>query len=107
MNYICIDVAESGILIYCTITISGALQFARSEGLIPAPEPTHAIAATIREALRCKETGESKVILMAMCGHGHFDLSSYDKYLQGGLVDLSFSEEKIKASLAKIPQPLF
>lgn len=84
----------------------GAIQFARSEGLIPAPEPTHAIAATIREALRCKETGESKVILMAMCGHGHFDLSSYDKYLQGSMVDLSFSEEKIKASLAKIPQPV-
>lgn len=84
----------------------GAIQFARSEGLIPAPEPTHAIAATIREALRCKETGESKVILMAMCGHGHFDLSSYDKYLQGSLVDLSFSEEKIKASLAKIPRPV-
>ncbi|KAM3337725.1 tryptophan synthase beta chain 2 [Capsicum galapagoense] len=89
-----------------TECFEGAIQFARSEGLIPAPEPTHAIAATIREALRCKETGESKVILMAMCGHGHFDLSSYDKYLQGSLVDLSFSEEKIKASLAKIPQPV-
>lgn len=87
-----------------TECFQGAIQFARSEGLIPAPEPTHAIAAAIREALHCKETGESKVILMAMCGHGHFDLSSYDKFLQGNLVDLSFNEEKIQASLAKIPQ---
>lgn len=87
------------------LVYSGAMQFARSEGLIPAPEPAHAIAATIREALRCRETGESKVILMAMCGHGHFDLPAYEKYLQGDLVDLSFSEEKIKAALAKIPQP--
>ncbi|KAL0332285.1 UNVERIFIED_CONTAM: Tryptophan synthase beta chain 2 [Sesamum calycinum] len=87
-----------------TECFAGAVQFARSEGLIPAPEPTHAIAATIREALHCRETGESKVILMAMCGHGHFDLPAYEKYLQGDLVDLSFSEEKIKESLAKIPQ---
>lgn len=82
----------------------GAIQFARTEGLIPAPEPTHAIAATIREALKCRETGEAKVILTAMCGHGHFDLPAYEKYLQGSMVDLSFSEEKIKASLANIPQ---
>lgn len=82
---------------------SGAIKFARTEGIIPAPEPTHAIAATIQEALRCKESGEAKVILTAMCGHGHFDLASYEKYLQGKLVDLSFEEEKIQASLAKIP----
>nr|GEX61660.1 tryptophan synthase beta chain 2 [Tanacetum cinerariifolium] len=87
-----------------TETYAGAIKFARSEGLIPAPEPTHAIAATIREALHCKESGESKVILMAMCGHGHFDLPAYEKYLQGAMVDLSFSEDKIQASLANIPQ---
>ncbi|KAM0022515.1 putative hydro-lyase [Helianthus debilis subsp. tardiflorus] len=81
----------------------GAIQFARSEGLIPAPEPTHVIAAAIREALHCKESGESKVILMAMCGHGHFDLPAYEKYLQGEMVDLSFSEDKIQASLANVP----
>ncbi|XP_074287343.1 uncharacterized protein LOC141612462 [Silene latifolia] len=86
-----------------TECFQGAIQFARSEGLIPAPEPTHAIAAAIREALHCKETGESKVILMAMCGHGHFDLPSYDKFLQGNLVDLSFSEERIRDSLSRIP----
>ncbi|XP_047318151.1 tryptophan synthase beta chain 2 [Impatiens glandulifera] len=81
----------------------GAIQFARTEGLIPAPEPTHAIAAAIREAIRCRESGESKVILMAMCGHGHFDLPAYEKYLQGGLVDLSFDQNKINASLSNIP----
>lgn len=72
--------------------------------MIPAPEPTHAIAATIREALNCRETGEAKVILTAMCGHGHFDLPAYDNYLQGKLVDLSFEEEKIRASLARVPK---
>lgn len=81
----------------------GAIKSAWSEGLIPAPEPTHAIAATIREALHCKQTGEEKVILMAMCGHGHFDLPAYDKYLQGNLVDLSFSKEKMQSSMANIP----
>lgn len=89
-----------------TECFQGAIQFARTEGLIPAPEPTHALAATIREALRCRETGESKVILMAMCGHGHFDLQAYGKYLEGGIVDFSFEEEKIKASIANIPQLL-
>ena len=52
-----------------------AMQFVRSEGILPAPEPTHAIAAAIREALACKESGEEKVILTALCGHGHFDLA--------------------------------
>ncbi|KAK2970788.1 hypothetical protein RJ640_012116 [Escallonia rubra] len=101
-------VFELGFMEACAIPqiecFRGAIQFARSEGLIPAPEPAHAIAATIREALHCKETGESKVILMAMCGHGHFDLPAYEKYLQGGMVDLSFEDDKIQASLANIPQ---
>ncbi|THU44427.1 hypothetical protein C4D60_Mb02t07260 [Musa balbisiana] len=86
-----------------TECFQAALQFARTEGLIPAPEPTHAIAAAIREALHCKDTGEEKVILMAMCGHGHFDLAAYEKYLQGNMVDLSYSNEKVQASLAAIP----
>ncbi|GJZ29215.1 retrotransposon protein, putative, ty1-copia subclass [Tanacetum coccineum] len=81
-----------------------AIKFARLEGLIPTPEPTHVIAAAIREALHCKESGESKVILMVMCGHGHFNLPAYEKYLQGAMVDLSFSEDKIQASFVKIPQ---
>lgn len=96
--------SEKNELTFDFSVLLGAIQFARTEGLIPAPEPTHAIAATIREALKCKETGESKVILTAMCGHGHFDLPAYEKYLQGEMVDLSFSEDMIKASLASISQ---
>ena len=60
-----------------TECFAAGLQFARTEGIVPAPEPTHAIAAAIREALRCKATGEEKVILTALCGHGHLDLSAY------------------------------
>src|SRR5215475_6992761 len=63
------------------------VRFARTEGIIPAPEPTHAIAACIEEALRCKETGEPKVILTALCGHGHLDLAAYGAYLAGDLAD--------------------
>ncbi|KAE9619929.1 putative hydro-lyase [Lupinus albus] len=87
-----------------TECFQGAIQFARSEGLIAAPEPTHAIAETIREALKCRESGEAKVILTAMCGHGHFDLPAYDKYLHGNVVDLSLSYDQVKASLANIPK---
>lgn len=60
--------------------------FARTEGIIPAPESCHAIAATIREALKCKETGEEKVILFNLSGHGLIDMASYDKYFSGDLV---------------------
>ncbi|CAN6477521.1 unnamed protein product [Victoria cruziana] len=87
-----------------TECFEAAIKFARTEGLIPAPEPTHAIAAVIREALNCRKTGESKVLLMAMCGHGHFDLSSYEKYLQGKMVDLSYGDDKVQASLLAIPK---
>ena len=61
--------------------------FARTEGIVPAPEPTHALAAAVEEALRCKETGEEKVILTALCGHGHLDLPAYDAYLAGDIED--------------------
>lgn len=92
---------------WISIFIVGAIQFARSEGLIAAPEPTHAIAATIREALHCRETGESKVILMAMCGHGHFDLTSYEKYLQGNMVDLLWLIYHTQMRRSKQHCPLF
>ena len=82
---------------------AGALQFARTEGIVPAPEPTHAIAAAIREALACKETGEEKVILTAMCGHGHLDLSAYEKYLSGEMVDFELSDDEIAAAMADVP----
>jgi len=62
---------------------AAGVQFARTEGIVPAPEPTHALAAAIEEAQRCKESGEEKVILTALCGHGHLDLAAYDAYLTG------------------------
>jgi len=80
-----------------------ALQFARSEGIVPAPEPTHALAAAIREALACKESGEEKVILTALCGHGHLDLASYDKYMNGGMEDLDLSDAKIAEAMSSVP----
>ena len=75
--------------------------FAKAEGIIPAPESCHAIAATIREALKCKETGESKVILFNLSGHGLVDMASYDQYLAGNLVDYSLSDEEIARNLAE------
>jgi len=80
-----------------------AVQFARSEGIIPAPEPTHAVAQAVREALRCKETGEEKVILTALCGHGHFDMAAYDAYFRGELEDYEYPEEKVREAMGRVP----
>jgi tryptophan synthase beta chain len=81
-----------------------AITFARSEGIVPAPEPTHALAACIREALACKETGEEKVILTALCGHGHFDMAAYDSYLSGEMVDDVLTDERLADPLTRLPQ---
>ncbi|MDE0138857.1 MAG: TrpB-like pyridoxal phosphate-dependent enzyme [bacterium] len=80
-----------------------ALQFARTEGIIPAPEPTHAIAGALREASQCRESGEEKVILIALCGHGHFDMAAYDTFLSGELHDYEYPSEAIAAALAEVP----
>ncbi len=80
-----------------------AVQFARAEGIVPAPEPTHAIAAAVREALACKESGEEKVILTALCGHGHLDLSAYESFLHGEMVDLELSEAAIAEAMEAVP----
>jgi tryptophan synthase beta chain len=86
-----------------TECFAAALQFARSEGIVPAPEPGHALAAAIREALSCRESGEEKTILTALCGHGHLDLAAYDKYLRGEMEDLELQEETIAAAMADVP----
>ncbi len=83
---------------------AAGVQFARTEGIIPAPEPTHALAATVREALACKESGEEKVILTALCGHGHLDMAAYDSYLHGTLEDEPVSDERFAAALQTLPQ---
>ncbi|MHB1717102.1 MAG: TrpB-like pyridoxal phosphate-dependent enzyme [Acidimicrobiales bacterium] len=81
-----------------------AVRFTRTEGILPAPEPTHAIAAAIREALLCRETGEEKVILTALCGHGHFDLAAYDSFLSGRMVDEEITDARFAAGLATVPE---
>ena len=79
------------------------VQFARAEGIVPAPEPTHALAACIEEALACKESGEEKVILTALCGHGHLDLAAYGAYLAGELVDHDLSDAEVSEAVASLP----
>jgi tryptophan synthase beta chain len=74
--------------------------FARTEGIVPAPEPTHALAAAVEEALACKESGEEKVILTALCGHGHLDLAAYDAYLRGDLVDHTWDDAELQQAVA-------
>src|SRR4051794_16270826 len=84
-------------------TFAAALQFAGAEGIIPAPEPAHAIRATVEEALAAREAGEERVILFGLCGHGNFDLAAYDAYLAGTLEDPEFSESDLQAALAALP----
>lgn len=81
-----------------------ALQFARVEGIIPAPESAHAVKAAIDEALRCKEEGKEEVIVFNLSGHGHFDMAAYDAYLAGDLVDYTYPQEMIDESLKKLPK---
>ena len=85
-------------------TFEAAIQFARAEGIVPAPEPAHAIKVVIDEALKCKESGQKKDILLALSGHGHFDLGSYEKYLAGELVDYEYPKEMVERALKDLPQ---
>ena len=85
-------------------TFEAGVQFARAEGIIPAPESCHAIRAAIDEALKCKVTGEAKTILFSLTGHGHFDMASYDRYLAGQLEDYDYPRDAIDASLAHLPK---
>ena len=85
-------------------TFEAGLLFARTEGIIPAPESSHAIAATIREALKCKETGEEKVILFNLSGHGLIDMSAYEQYLNGDLMNYKITDDVIKKNLESVPE---
>jgi len=82
---------------------TAALTFARTQGIVPAPEPTHALAAAIREANRCKESGESRVILTALCGHGHLDMGAYEAFLSGQMSDLDFPEDQLREAMSQVP----
>ena len=85
-------------------TFEAGVMFARTEGIITAPEPCHDLRVAIDEALKCKESGESKTILIAHSGHGHFDLGAYEAYLSGKLEDYEYPEEKVKQALAHLPE---
>jgi len=85
-------------------TFEAGVTFARTEGIISAPETNHAIRVTIDEALKCKKSGESKTILLAHSGHGHFDMAAYDAYLSGKLEDYAYPEEKVKEALKHLPE---
>lgn len=83
-------------------TFEAGTLFAQAEGIIPAPESSHAIAATIREALKCKETGEEKVILFNLSGHGLIDMSAYDQYLSGNLQNYEVTDEQVAENISKL-----
>jgi tryptophan synthase beta chain len=89
-----------------TACFSAGVLFARSEGIVPAPEPTHALAATVEEAMRCTESGEEKVILTALCGHGLLDLPAYDAYLSGTIIDHDWGDADLRAAVAEALEKL-
>jgi tryptophan synthase beta chain len=85
-------------------TFKAGLLFAKEEGIIPAPESFHAIAAAIAEAEKCKETGEEKVILFNLSGHGLIDMAAYTQYLAGNLFDLEVSDEEVTRNVKELEQ---
>lgn len=88
-------------------TFEAAIQFARTEGIVPAPESAHGIRAAIDEALDAKAKGEKRVILFNLSGHGHFDLGAYESYLSGKLEDYDYPEDAVKKAMAKLPEVSF
>lgn len=83
---------------------SAGVSFARSEGIVPAPESNHAIAVVRQLAEECKQSGEAKTILFNLSGHGHFDMAAYDNYLDGKLEDYAYPEEKVKEAIKNLPK---
>jgi tryptophan synthase beta chain len=87
-----------------TATFQAAVQFARAEGILPAPEAAHAVRGAIDEALRCKQEGKRQTIVFNLCGHGYLDLSAYEAYLAGKLVDYEYPAEKVEEALRHLPK---
>jgi tryptophan synthase beta chain len=85
-------------------TFDAAVQFSKAEGIIPAPESAHAIRVAVDEALKCKETGEKKVIAFNLSGHGHFDMMAYEAYHHGKLEDYEYPAEAIAEAMTHLPQ---
>ncbi|MCJ7532527.1 MAG: TrpB-like pyridoxal-phosphate dependent enzyme, partial [Anaerolineales bacterium] len=92
------------VAVHQSAIFEAGVKFARTEGIIAGPEPCHALKVAIDEALKCKESGQAKTILIALSGHGHFDLSAYDAYLSGKLQDFALPDKDIKKALAELPE---
>src|SRR5690606_24467452 len=86
-----------------TECFAAGIQFARTAGILPAPEANHAVKGAIEEALRCKREGRAETILFNLCGHGHFDMAAYMAYSAGTLSDQSYSEQELAMALAGLP----
>lgn len=85
-------------------TFDAGVMFARTEGILPAPEAAHAVRGAIDEAIKCRDEGVSRTIVFNLCGHGHFDLSSYERYMSGKLEDYEFPVEELNKAQAQLPQ---
>jgi tryptophan synthase beta chain len=92
------------VAVHQTEVFKAAVTFARTEGLIIAPESAHALCTTVSEALKCRKTGEEKVILFNLSGHGNLDLGAYDEYFEGKLSDFEYPDSKIRESLTHLPK---
>lgn len=86
-----------------SLCFEAGVQFARTEGILPAPEATHAVKGAVDEALRCREEGKAETILFNLCGHGHFDMQAYMDYFAGNLQDLDYDEAELAMALAGLP----
>jgi predicted alternative tryptophan synthase beta-subunit len=85
-------------------TFKAAVEFARAEGILPAPEAAHAVRVVIDEALRARQEGKRKTIVFNLCGHGYLDLSAYEAFLSGKLQDYEYPAEKIEEALRRLPK---
>jgi tryptophan synthase beta chain len=98
-----VDAGEVGVRAYDQLeTFNAAALFTRTEGIVPAPEPSHAIKAVVDEAIHCRETGEEKTLLFLLCGHGHFDMEAYDDYISGNLKPYELPQERIDMSVNRV-----
>jgi tryptophan synthase beta chain len=86
-----------------TDVFAAGVEFARAEGILPAPEANHAVKGAIDEALRCKEEGVERTILFNLCGHGHFDMQAYIDFFAGSLEDREYDEGELAMALAGLP----
>jgi tryptophan synthase beta chain len=84
-------------------TFEAGIQFARAEGIVPAPEAAHAVRGAMDEAIRCREEGKAETIVFNLCGHGHFDMASYDRYLRGDIVDYELPQSEIERAQQELP----